>query len=58
MILQDDGSIFWPIAESMPAEGQNTRLLPYAGRRVTASGKVYARGGSHALVIGTLTAAK
>src|ERR1700730_2327293 len=23
VILQDDGSIYWPIAETMPAEGQN-----------------------------------
>ena len=51
VILQDDGSIFWPIAESMPAEGQNTRLLPYAGKRVTVTGKVYTKGGSQAVVI-------
>ena len=57
VILQDDGSIYWPIANSTPAEGQNARLLPYAGRRVTATGKVYARGGSQALVIETISAA-
>jgi predicted lipoprotein with Yx(FWY)xxD motif len=51
VILQDDGSIYWPIAEAMPAEGQNKRLMPYAGKRITATGKVYARGGSNALVI-------
>lgn len=51
VILQDDGTIYWPISESMPAEGQNTRLLPWAGKRVTATGKVYTRGGSNALVI-------
>lgn len=56
VILQDDGSIFWPIAESMPAEGQNSRLVPYAGKRVTATGKVYSRGGSQALVIETISA--
>jgi hypothetical protein len=57
VILQDDGTIYWPIAESTPAAGQNERLLPYAGKRVTATGKVYARGGSQALVIETLAAA-
>lgn len=57
MSLQDDGSIYWPIANSTPAEGQNARLLPYAGRRVTATGKVYARAGSQALVIETISAA-
>jgi hypothetical protein len=57
VILQDGGTIYWPIAEFTPAAGQNERLLPYAGRRVTAIGKVYARGGSQALVIERLAAA-
>jgi hypothetical protein len=56
VILQDGGTIFWPIAGSMPAEGQNSRLLPYAGKRVTASGKSYSRGGSRALVIESISA--
>src|SRR5499427_3076155 len=51
VILQDDGSIYWPISDKVPAEGQNKRLMPYAGKRVTATGKLYARGGSNALVI-------
>jgi hypothetical protein len=58
IILEDDGTIYWPIAESMPAESQNNRLLPYAGQRVTATGKVYARSGSHAIVIENIAAAK
>ncbi|MBV8551861.1 MAG: hypothetical protein JOY54_11205 [Acidobacteriaceae bacterium] len=57
VILQDDGSIFWPISESTPAEGQNSRLLPYAGKRVTVTGKVYSKGGSQAVVIETISAA-
>ena len=48
VILQDDGSVFWPIAEVMPAEGQNKRLMPFAGKRVTVTGKTYMRGGSTA----------
>jgi hypothetical protein len=51
VILQSDGNIYWPISEKMPAEGQNSRLEPYAGKQVTASGKLYNRGGSNALVI-------
>jgi hypothetical protein len=51
VILQDNGVIYWPIAESMPAEGQNERLLPFAGKRVTATGKTYKQGGSNAIVI-------
>jgi hypothetical protein len=51
VILQNDGSIYWPISDQTPAEGQNERLLPYAAKRVTVTGKLYTRGGSNALVI-------
>ena len=51
VILQDDGSIYWPISETMPAESQNKRLMPFAGKRVTATGKTYNRGGSTAIAI-------
>lgn len=57
VILADDGSIYWPIAETTPATGQNAKLLQFAGGRVTAKGKVYDRGGSHALVIEEIVAA-
>jgi len=57
VILSDDGSIYWPIAETTPATGQNARLLEFAGGRVTAKGKLYERGGSHALVIEQIAAA-
>jgi len=36
---------------------QNARLLEFAGGRVTAKGKLYDRGGSHALVIEQIAAA-
>ncbi|MGA8865658.1 MAG: hypothetical protein WB510_01745 [Candidatus Sulfotelmatobacter sp.] len=51
VILADDGTIYWPIADTTPSSGQNDRLLPFAGQKVTASGKVFQRGGSTALVI-------
>ncbi len=51
VILADDGNIYWPISDKVPSSGQNERLLPFAGERVTASGKVYVRGGSHAIVL-------
>jgi hypothetical protein len=57
VILADDGSIYWPIADTTPATGQNQRLLEFAGGRVVAKGKVYDRGGSHALVIDQISAA-
>ena len=51
VILADDGTIYWPIADTTPSAGQNEKLLPFAGKKVTASGKVFQRGGSSALVI-------
>src|ERR671922_298010 len=41
VILRDDGSIYWPISDAMPAAGQNAKLTPYAGKRVTVTGKGY-----------------
>ena len=58
VILAKDGAIYWPIDSAMPAKGQNARLLEFAGNRVKATGKLYDRGGSHALVIETIAAAK
>ena len=51
VILSDDGTIYWPISDATPSSGQNDKLLPFAGRKVTATGKVFERGGSRALVI-------
>ena len=51
VILTDNGTIYWPIADTTPSSGQNDKLLPFAGQKVTASGKVFQRGGSSALVI-------
>ena len=51
VILADNGTIYWPIADTTPSSGQNPKLLPYAGDKVVATGKVYDRGGSKAIVI-------
>ena len=51
VILSDDGIVYWPIADATPASGQNERLLPFAGHRIAASGQVFRRGCSNALVI-------
>jgi len=51
VILAPTGTIYWPIADTAPANSQNDKLLPYAGKEVTVSGKVYDRGGSKAIVI-------
>jgi hypothetical protein len=51
VILADDGLIYWPISAEVPATGQNERLMPYAGQKVTVTGMVYRKGGAHAIVI-------
>src|SRR5579864_3433619 len=56
VILADDGTIYWPIANTTPSSGQNEKLLPFAGQRVTASGRTYERGGSTAIVIEKIAA--
>ncbi len=58
VILRDDGVIFLPISDSMPAVGQNERLLPFAGKRVTVSGRTFTRAGAQALVFDKIEAAK
>ena len=56
VLLAEDGTIYWPIADSTPATGQNAKLLPFAGEKVTVTGKVYQRGGSKAIVIDKIAA--
>ncbi len=55
-ILADNGHLYLPISDKMPAIGQNERLLKFAGRRVVVTGKIYERNGGHALVIDTVEA--
>lgn len=58
VILSDHGTIYWPIADTTPSSGQNAKLLPFAGQKVSASGKSFARGGSTAIVIEKIEAQK
>jgi hypothetical protein len=51
VILSASGTIYWPIADTTPSSGQNDKLIPFAGQKVTATGKVFERGGSRAFVI-------
>jgi hypothetical protein len=57
VILADDGTLYWPISATTPATGQNDRLMQFAGQKVSAQGTVYAKGGSHAIVIEKIEAA-
>lgn len=56
VILSDNGTIYWPIADTTPSSGQNDRLLLFAGQKVVARGKVFDRGGSTAIVIDKIEA--
>lgn len=58
VILEDDGTIVWPVSDTMPAKSQNEKLLPYAGKRVTVTGKMYSKGGSQAIVIENISPEK
>jgi len=57
VILTDAGLIYWPIADEMPAKSQNDKLMDFAGKKVSVTGKVYTKGGSHAIVIAKVEAA-
>jgi len=51
------GTVYLPIDDAQPAKGQNDRLMPYAGQMVSVTGKVYEKGGAHAIVIEKIEAA-
>ena len=51
VILANDGTIYWPIADTTPSSSQNPILLSFAGDKATITGKIYERGGSKAIVI-------
>jgi hypothetical protein len=57
VLLASDGTVYWPISDETPAKGQNARLLPFAGEKVSVTGMVYSRGGSQAIVIEKIEAA-
>jgi len=56
VILAEDGTVYWPISGITPSSGQNPKLLPFAGQKVTATGTLYKRGGSTAIVIDKIEA--
>lgn len=58
VVMTDNGTIYWPISDATPAQGQNDRLMEFAGKRVSVTGKVYQRAGSRAVVIATIQAEK
>ncbi len=57
VIQADNGTIYWPISGGQPATGQNSRLIQFAGKRVSVRGKVFEKGGSRAVIIEKIEAA-
>ncbi len=51
VIQAENGAIYLPISGGEPASGQNDKLMPFAGQKVTVTGTVYIKGGSRAIVI-------
>ncbi len=50
-IVAKDGTLYHPISGSLPDKSVRERLVPYAGKFVRAKGRVFERGGSHAIAI-------
>ena len=51
VILTKDGHLYFPISDKMPDTDQRPQLMPFVGKYVRASGTVFERTGTHAIVI-------
>ena len=51
VILTQDGRLYFPISAKMPDTDQRRELMPFVGKYVRASGIVFERTGTHAIVI-------
>lgn len=59
LIIQTaDGDLYIPISDSMPDTDQREKLMPFVGKYVRASGTVYERKGTRAIVIGEIKEVK
>jgi hypothetical protein len=51
VILTKDDRLYFPISAKMPDTGQRELLMPFVAKYVRASGIVFERAGTHAIVI-------
>ena len=51
VILTKDDRLYFPISRKMPDTDQRQKLMPFIGKYVRASGIVFERTGTHAIVI-------
>ena len=58
VILTKDGDLYLPISDKMPDYDQRKKLMPFVGKYVRASGIVFERNGTHAIVITEITEMK
>jgi hypothetical protein len=54
-IITNDGILYHPISFKLPDSDVRKQLIPYAGHYVKAEGKLFERGGSHAIAIQKIT---
>src|SRR6266550_9208342 len=50
-ILTKSGELYMPLSAQLPDRDERRRLLPYAGKYVRATGRLFERGGTHAISI-------
>jgi hypothetical protein len=50
-ILAKSGELYTPLSAQIPDRDERRRLLPYAGKYVRATGRLFERGGTHAISI-------
>jgi hypothetical protein len=53
-ILSSDGTLYTPISRDIPDVSVRKQLLPYAGKYVRATGKIFERGSLHAIAISNI----
>jgi hypothetical protein len=57
-ILTKDGDLYLPISDKMPDVDQRTKLMPYVGKYVRATGVAFERNGTRAIVISEIAEVK
>jgi len=50
-ILTKSGELYMPLSAQLPDRNERRRLLPYAGKYVRATGRLFERAGTHAISI-------
>jgi hypothetical protein len=51
IILSKDGTLYVPISNVMPDKNERERLMPYVGKYVKVTGKIYERSGTRAIAV-------